>query len=146
MRVSGAARLLPGSSRPGAAAEVAAMEDAPLLRRGGLPGVNGRCQTAHPALPGVPCCCVLLLWPDPPCLAAYKPACGVAASQPRRADGAFAELLPWLLEQAQDWEVAATASCVGDAPLVRVSAVAAGFCADRGGAQAAPMVLVLRGT
>ena len=44
-----------------------------------------------------------------------------AAAQPRRADGAFAELLPWLLEQTQDWEVAATANCVGDTPLVRVS-------------------------
>ena len=44
-----------------------------------------------------------------------------AAAQPRRADGAFAELLPWLLEQTQDWEVAATANCAGDTPLVRVS-------------------------
>lgn len=44
-----------------------------------------------------------------------------AASQPRRADGPYAELLPWLGEQAHDWEVAATANCMGDTPLVRVS-------------------------
>ena len=45
-----------------------------------------------------------------------------AASQPRRADGPYAELLPWLGEQAADWEVAATANCAGDTPAVRVSA------------------------
>jgi hypothetical protein len=39
-----------------------------------------------------------------------------AASQPRRAEGPYAELLPWLIEQAQDWQVAATANAVGDIP------------------------------
>lgn len=42
-----------------------------------------------------------------------------AASQPRRADGPFAELLPWLLDQAHDWEVAATANAAGDTPAAR---------------------------
>ncbi|KAL4451949.1 hypothetical protein ABPG75_007611 [Micractinium tetrahymenae] len=57
-----------------------------------------------------------------------------AASQPRRADGAYAELLPWLLEQAQDWEVAATANCVGDTPLVRATPGFTLFSTAEGGA------------
>ena len=39
-----------------------------------------------------------------------------AASQPRRAEGPFAELLPWLIDQAHDWQVAATANAVGGTP------------------------------
>ena len=39
-----------------------------------------------------------------------------AASQPRRAEGPYAELLPWLIEQSQDWQTAATANAVGDTP------------------------------
>ena len=39
-----------------------------------------------------------------------------AASQPRRAEGPYAELLPWLIDQAQDWQIAATANAVGDTP------------------------------
>lgn len=39
-----------------------------------------------------------------------------AASQPRRAEGPYAELLPWLIQQASDWQVAATANVVGDTP------------------------------
>jgi len=39
-----------------------------------------------------------------------------AASQPRRAEGPYAELLPWLIEQSSDWQVAATANAVGDTP------------------------------
>ena len=54
------------------------------------------------------------------------PAALYAGSQPRRADGPYAELLPWLLEQAADWDVAATANVVGDTPLVRVSGTLVG--------------------
>lgn len=39
-----------------------------------------------------------------------------AASQPRRAEGPYAELLPWLIDQSHDWQVAATANAVGDTP------------------------------
>ena len=39
-----------------------------------------------------------------------------AASQPRRAEGPYAELLPWLIDQAQDWQMAATANALGDSP------------------------------
>lgn len=41
------------------------------------------------------------------------------ASQPRRAEGPFAELLPWLVDQAHDWQVSATANCMGDTPALR---------------------------
>jgi hypothetical protein len=53
--------------------------------------------------------------------------CVYAGSQPRRADGDFAELLPWLVEQAQDWEAAATATCAGNAALTRVGGMPAGL-------------------
>lgn len=38
------------------------------------------------------------------------------ASQPRRAEGPFAELLPWLIDQISDWQVVATANSAGDTP------------------------------
>lgn len=40
-----------------------------------------------------------------------------ASTQPRRAEGPYAELLPWLYEQLVDWETAATATCLGDSAL-----------------------------
>ncbi len=50
-----------------------------------------------------------------------------ASSQPRRAEGPHADVLPWLLDQAADWEVAATANVMGDTPYTRVSAGAFGW-------------------
>lgn len=47
-----------------------------------------------------------------------------AVSQPRRAEGAYAELLPWIAEQAYDWEVAATVNCMGDTPKMQVGITA----------------------
>ena len=58
---------------------------------------------------------------DHPAISRRNPLSASAGSQPRRADGPYAELLPWLLEQVADWEVAATANVVGETPLVRVS-------------------------
>eukprot|EP00887_Chlorella_sp_A99_P007731 scaffold20.g7731.t1 len=59
-----------------------------------------------------------------------------AASQPRRADGAYAELLPWLLDQAHDWEVAATANAVGDTPAARAPPPLRLFATSEGSAAA----------
>ncbi|KAI3437911.1 hypothetical protein D9Q98_000356 [Chlorella vulgaris] len=57
-----------------------------------------------------------------------------AGSQPRRADGDFAELLPWLVEQAQDWEAAATATCAGNAALTRAHPTTSLFTTTSGSA------------
>ena len=60
-----------------------------------------------------------------------------AASQPRRAEGPYAELLPWLAEQGYDWELAATVNITGDTPLLRVRGRWGGG-AGRGGVECDP--------
>jgi hypothetical protein len=48
-----------------------------------------------------------------------------STTQGRRMEGPHAELLPWLLEQAQDWQEAATANALGDTPATATASAAA---------------------
>lgn len=79
-----------------------------------------------------------------PCPTCHSPLC--AGSQPRRADGPYAELLPWLLEQAADWDVAATANVTGETPLVRVSVWVRSRSASCGAVTTAGELYLIRGS
>lgn len=70
-----------------------------------------------------------------------------AVSQPRRAEGRYAELLPWLIDQAEDWQVAATANCLGDTPATKSISVYSMFATtgDRCAALIAKDVLHVAG-
>ncbi|GBF95518.1 hypothetical protein Rsub_07868 [Raphidocelis subcapitata] len=57
-----------------------------------------------------------------------------AAASPRRAEGEYSELLPWLLDQACDWEAAAAAGAPTTPPLPPPPSATTGGGAGGGGA------------
>lgn len=65
---------------------------------------------------------------------------------PRRAEGQFAEILPWLADQLHDWTAAASINSAGDTPFARAPPTPALFSvSDNGAAHIAKELLELAG-